>query len=261
MKAVRTAVIALIAVAGCKPNAPPPPAHPEPFTSGDELISAMQDRYAGRWYRTATFVQTSTTIAPDGKASTAIWYEALLLPSRLRVDFDPLEAGNGALIHADTQFVIQRGSVIRTVPRTNELLLLGFDVYFLDPAATSAWLRRIGFDMSRIRQDVWEGREVYVVGARSPSDLRSRQFWVDRQNMLFMRMISPAQDSTKTEDVRFANYEKIGSAWIAPRVEVYEDGRLTFKEDYQHIRINVGLDTALFDPAQWRSARHWYLAR
>lgn len=261
MRAVRTAMIALIAATGCKPSAPPPPANPEPFTSGEQLIQSMQNRYAGRWYRTVTFVQTSTTIAPDGKASAAIWYEAALLPSRLRIDFDPLEAGNGALIRGDTQFVIQRGAVVRRVPRTNELLLLGFDVYFLDPALTAAWLRRVGFDLSRIRLDVWEGRSVYVVGAAAPSDLRSRQFWVDRQNMLFVRMISPARDTAQTEDVRFAGYEKIGRAWIAPVVEVYNNGKLTFKEQYQHIRIDLPLDTALFDPTQWRTARHWYQAR
>lgn len=261
MRAARTAIIALFAVAGCKASAPPPPPNPQPFTSGDQLIKSMQSRYAGRWYRTVTFVQASTTITPDGKASTAIWYEAALLPSRLRIDFDPLEAGNGALVRADTQYVIQRGAVVRTIPRTNELLLLGFDVYFLDPAVTSAWLRRVGFDLSRIRQDVWEGRQVYVVGASGPSDLRSRQFWIDRENMLFVRMISPARDTTQTEDIRFAKYEKIGRAWIAPLVEVYHNGRLTFKEEYRHVRIDPPLDTALFDPGQWRTARHWYQAR
>jgi len=261
VRAARTAAIALIVIAGCRSNAPPPPPFPEPYTSGAQLIAAMQYRYAGRWYRTVTFVQSATTYTPDGKSDTAIWYEAALLPSRLRIDFDPLEAGNGALVLADTQFVIQRGSVVRRVPRTNELLLLGFDVYFLDPAATSAWLQRIGFDMSRIRRDVWNGREVYVVGARSPSDFRSRQFWVDRENLLFVRMLTPARDSARTDDIRFANYEKIGRAWIAPVVEIYQDGKLVFREQYRHVRVDQPLDTALFDPAQWRSARHWYQAR
>jgi len=261
MRASIGTFITLISIAGCSASAPPRPPNPEPFANGDQLIEAMQDRYAGRWYRTITFVQKSTTIAPDGKENTSIWYEAALLPSRLRIDFDPIEAGNGVLVRADTQYAIQRGRVVSATARANVLLLLGFDVYFLEPAFTAAWLRRLGFDLSKIRQDVWQGRPVYVVGATAPSDLRSRQFWVDRENMLFLRLLEPARDSSQTDDVRFANYERIGRTWVAPRVEVYRDGRMVFREEYQHIRIDQPLDVALFDPATWSTAVHWYKTR
>ena len=262
MKALVTTAAAIICIAGCKSSPPPPPAVPEPYTTGDQLIEAMQNRYAGRWYRTFTFAQATTTIAPDGSTENSIWYEAGSLPSLLRIDFDPISAGNGALIRGDTQFVIQRGNVVRRIPRTNKLLLLGFDVYFLDPAVTSDWLRRIGFDMSKIRRDVWQGREVYVVGAENAADLRSTQFWVDRENLVFVRLVQPAaNDSTQTEDIRFLEYEKIGRAWIAPVVEFYRDGRLYFKEEYRHIRIDPPLDSMLFDPAAWSTATHWYQQR
>jgi hypothetical protein len=261
VKAEFAGAFALVIAIGCASSPPPRPAVPEPYTSGDQLIEAMQNRYAGRWYRTLTFVQSTSTIAADGAVQNSIWYEAAQLPSLLRIDFDPLEAGNGALIRGDTQYVMQRGSVARVVPRSNELLLLGFDVYFLDPAVTSAWLRRIGFDMSKIRRDVWQGRQVYVVGANGAADLRSRQFWIDRENLLFVRLVQPAADTSRTDDIRFLNYEKIGRAWIAPLVEFYRDGRLFFKEEYRHVRVDVALDSSLFDPAAWRTARHWYQSR
>lgn len=261
MRASIAALCALISIAGCGPSTPPPAPIPEPFKSGEQLIEAMQNRYAGRWYRTITFVQKSTTVAPDGKESTSIWYEAALLPSRLRIDFDPIEAGNGVLVRADTQYTMQRGTVLRAVPRANELLLLGFDVYFLEPSFSAAWLRRLGFDLSKIRQDEWQGRPVYVVGAASAADQRSRQFWVDRENLLFVRLLEPARDSAQTDDIRFGQYEHIGRAWVAPLVEVYRNGRLVFKEEYQHIRIDQPLDAALFDPASWRTAQHWYKTR
>jgi hypothetical protein len=261
VKAEFAAAIALVITVGCTSSPPPRPAVPEPYTTGDQLIEAMQNRYAGRWYRTLTFVQATTTIAADGTEQKSIWYEAAQLPSQLRIDFDPLSAGNGALVRGDTQYVMQRGAVARIVPRTNELLLLGFDVYFLEPAVTSAWLRRIGFDMSRIRRDVWLGRDVYVVGASGAADLRSRQFWIDRENLLFVRLVQPAVDTTKTDDIRFLNYETVARAWIAPLVEFYRDGRLVFKEEYQHVRVNQPLDSTLFTPAAFMTARHWYQAR
>lgn len=260
MRSARRVIVALVWLAACRPSTPPPPPIPEPFTSGEQLIAAMQNRYAGRWYKTLTFVQATTTFAPDGSEQNAIWYEAAQLPSRLRIDFEPISAGNGVLVRGDTQYVMQGGALARTIPRGNELLLLGFDVYFLDPAFTAAWLRRIGFDLARIRLDTWQGRPVYVVGASSPADTQSRQFWIDRENLLFVRLLQPG-GSGAIDDIRFANYERIGRGWIAPLVEVYHGDRLVFKEVYRNIRIDQPLDSALFDPAAWTSARHWYQAR
>ena len=253
-------LLTITMLAGCK-SSPPPSPNPEPYTSAQDLITAMHDRYAGRWYRTITFVQTTTFTRPDGKQDTSIWYEAGMFPSRLRVDFDPLTAGNGFLQRSDTVYVMQRGNVARQIPDTNPLLLLGFDVYFLQPAATVAWLRKLGFDTSKIRRDVWLQRDVYVVGASSASDMRSRQFWVDRQNLVFVRLIEPARDTTHVQDVRFLNYVKNGAAWVSPLVEAYRDGKLIQKEEYLHIRVDVALDSALFDPARWMSVAHWYQTR
>lgn len=261
MKALIATALALICIAGCTSSPPPAPAVPEPYTSGNQLIEAMQNRYAGRWYRTFSFAMNATTIAPNGTTENAVWYEAARLPSLLRVDYDPISAGNGALIRGDTQFVVQRGNVVSRVPRTNELLLLGFDVYILNPAVTSAWLQRIGFDLAKIRRDEWLGREVYVVGANNAADLKSKQFWIDREHLLFVRLIRPSADNTRTDDIRFLEYEKIGRAWIAPLVEFRRDGQLTFKQEYRHIRIDPPLDSLLFEPASWGTAPHWYQQR
>ena len=249
-----------LGAASCVSNPPPPPV-PEPYTSGEQLLEAMQNRYVGRWYRTLTFVQETSRFPADAPASTALWYEALQLPSRLRIDFDPLGQGNGVIVRGDTQYVMQRGEVVRRIPRANELLLLGFDVYFLEPAHTAAWLRRLGFDLSRIRRDVWQGRQVYVVGAASAADSTSQQFWVDREHLLFVRLIQPIGNGPRMHDIRFLAYERLGRTWIAPIVEVYENGRLVVREEYRHMRVDVELDSALFDPARFATARHWYRTR
>jgi outer membrane lipoprotein-sorting protein len=251
-------IAAVIASTACARATPPRAPVAEPYTSGDHLIEAMQNRYVGRWYRTLTFVQETTQFPANAAERKSTWYEALQLPSLLRIDFDAPDSGNGVIVRRDTQFVMQRGAVVRRVPQTNELLLLGFDVYFLPPAQTSAWLRQLGFDLSRIRQDVWQGRQVYVVGARDSNDLKSRQFWIDREHLLFVRLLQPAGTTERTTDVRFLNYERIGRTWIAPLVEIYEDGRLVMKEEYRHMRVDVDFDPALFDPARFTTARHWY---
>ena len=39
---------------------------------------------------------------------------------------------------------------------------------------------------------------------------------------------------------------------------MYEDGRLVMKEEYRSMRVDVALDSALFDPARFTAARHWF---
>jgi outer membrane lipoprotein-sorting protein len=51
----------------------------------NELIDAMQKRYGKSWYKTATFVQETTDVEPDGTSKVGIWYEAMSVPGSLRI--------------------------------------------------------------------------------------------------------------------------------------------------------------------------------
>lgn len=67
------------------------------ITTTEQLIEAMQKKYAKSWYRTATFVQKTTNIDKDGNRKVETWYEAMFLPGSLRIDFTPTKDGNGIL--------------------------------------------------------------------------------------------------------------------------------------------------------------------
>ena len=113
-----------------------------------------------------------------------------------------------------------------------------------------------GYDLSKIREDTWEGKPAYVVGAET-GDLKSKQFWVLKDMLLFVRDIEPARGNPeKVEDIRFIHYEPLAGAWIAVGVEVYSEGRKVFSEDYSDIQANVKLDPAVFDPQKFAST-HW----
>jgi hypothetical protein len=266
--AALAAALSLALLAGChrgrapEPVAAPAPA-PEPaapaprFRTGQDVIGAMHERYAGQWYQTLTFKQRTSRLLPSGKWSVQTWWEAMKLPGKLRIDFDPVSAGNGVLYARDSQFVVQNGRALRGDPGINPLLLLGFDVYTAPVAHTTARLRREGFDLSRVWETTFQGRPVIVVGARR-GDYNRKQFWIDSERMLFVRMLEPQpRDSTKMQDIRFTNYERRGGGWIAPRVEIWTDQKLVFYEDYEDIRVDVPLDDALFIPSRWKTARHW----
>lgn len=259
--AAALAALALMAACRTAPVPAPAPGAPAragaPYATGEEVITAMHDRYEGRWYRTLTFRQKTSQLTPKGTWSAQTWYEALRLPGRLRIDFDPIRAGNGVLYARDSQFVITGGRVARADAGINDLLLLGFDVYANSPARTAALLRRQGIDLARVHMDSFEGRPVVVVGALA-GDTRRKQFWVDAERLYFVRLVERApRDTSKMQDIRFLNYQRRGDAWVSPRVELYSDGKLVFTEDYTDIETDVALDDALFEPAKWRTAKHW----
>jgi hypothetical protein len=263
------ALVPLLLASACRRNrapaatpAPAPvPARPvqraPQLRTGQSVIDAMRDRYAGKWYNTLTFTQKTSRLLPNGTWNVQTWYEAMRLPGRLRIDFDPLSAGNGVLYVRDSQFVVQNGRPLRGDPGINPLLILGFDVYFSPVARTVARLRREGFDMTRVHETTFQGRPMLVVGARR-GDFNRKQFWIDADRLVFVRMLEPTpRDAAKMQDIRFVNYERRGSAWIAPRVEIWTEGKLVFYEDYEEVRTNVTLDDALFDPTKWKTAKHW----
>jgi hypothetical protein len=265
LSAAHVAVWSAVLVAACSrgsaPSTTPAPATPSRaaprFADAGNVVEAMRARYAGKWYRTLTFQQKTSRLLPNGTWRVETWYEALKVPGRLRIDFDPVSAGNGVLYARDSQFVASNGRVIQAGPGINDLLLLGFDVYENTPARTQALMRRQGFDLSRVHETTFEGRPMVVIGALR-GDLRRKQVWIDAERLYFVRLLEPTRtDSAKVQDIRFVNYERRGDAWLAPRVEIYNDGKLVFYEDYSDARTNVTVDESLFDPTPWKNPKHW----
>ena len=269
-RAALVVVLPLVALSACRrgraPETRPAPApapvevaaEPAPrFRTGAEVVDAMRDRYVGKWYSTLTFKQKTSRLLPTGKWNVQTWWEAMKIPGRLRIDFDPVRAGNGVLYARDSQFVVQNGRSLRGDPGINPLLLLGFDVYAAPVAYTTSRLRREGFDLTRVHETTFQGRPVIVVGARK-GDYNRKQFWVDAERMLFVRMLEPTpRDTTKMQDIRFVNYERLEGGWIAPRVEIWSEGKLVFHEDYEDVKANVELSDNLFVPSRWKTTRHW----
>jgi hypothetical protein len=267
LRAARLAALVLAGLAACT-SAPPPAPAPTPaprpvaairtnYATGEDLLAAMRAKYEGKWYTTLTFTQKTSRLQPDGTWNVATWYEAMRVPGRLRIDFDPVSAGNGVLYARDTAFTFRNGQPVAPTPSINPLLLLGFDVYGNPPARTAALLRREGYDLARVRADSFEGRPMIVVGALRTDPATRKQIWIDAERLYFVRLLGPARDTTKVQDTRFVNYRREGDAWVSPRVEIYSDGKLIFYEDYTNIRANVLLDDAIFDPSKWKTAKHW----
>jgi len=233
-----------------------PIAHAQDVRTGEDVLRAMHDRYASSWYKTLTFTQKSTTYNPDGTTKVETWYEALAVPQKLRIDIGPASNGDGYLFVDGTLTILKGGKESGSRPRVNMLLVLGFDVYGQAPAITAKVANGEGYDLTKVHQESWEGEPVYVVGAEK-GDLKSKQFWVEKKRLLFVRLFEPKQADPKAfQDIRFEDYRGMSGGWVAARVEVYADERKIFSEEYSDIQSNVKLDPGTFDPTQFNSS-HW----
>jgi hypothetical protein len=223
----------------------------------EDLIRAMQVKYAKSWYKTLTFVQQTTEFQADGKTKVSTWYEALSAPGRLRIDFDPIVDGNGILFANNTVYTMKSGKVENSRAFVHSLIVLGFDIYFVPVPQMIDTLKQLKFDLSIIHEDTWEGRPVYVVGAPR-GDLHSTQFWIDKKNLYFVRMLRPSgKDGAGTSDVRFNKYQRTKrGAWVAAEVVFLNNGKIATTEEYSDIRTDVALDEKLFDPQYWSNV-HW----
>ncbi len=224
-----------------------------PITTPQELLTAMRARYDGKWYRTLTFLQNNTEHHPDGTIEHSKWREWLQAPGKLRIEFQPPDSGNGVLFANDSIFPFRHDSLLGSRSFVHPLLVLGFDVYMQPVERTMAQLRQAPrvFDLSVLSEGTWEGRPVWIVGTK-------RQFWVDKERLVFVRLLEPTpRDTTKTADTRFNKYAPApaGSGWVSAEVEFLVDGQPQFLEQYSEIRTNVALPAALWDARQWKAAR------
>jgi hypothetical protein len=223
--------------------------------SGEELVRQMHDRYAGKWYHNVTFVQTTTF--PGQPAET--WYEAGTIPGKLRIDIAPLDSMNAFMYVGDSAIVFKGGKRVAAQQDRNLLMTLGFDVYGQPPETTIEQLKAQSMDLSKIREDTWNGTKVWVVGA-DKGDTTTNQFWIEQKRLLFIRLIEKHESKKDPSgppnilDITFENYQPLAKAWVAPRCVIKVNGKEVQREEYRDIRADVSLQPDLYDSETYHKA-------
>ena len=226
--------------------------------SGDELVRAMHDRYDGKWYHSLTFLQHNTRYFGTDSVQHSTWFERAAIPGKLRIDFRDgpgFAPTDGIPFVNDTLIAIKGDSVARSDAFIHPLMVLGFDVYAQPVDQTLNKLRSLGFDLSSVRSDTWQGRPVYVVGAKA-GDQHSRQFWVDKERLVFVRMLEPNQrDTSATSETQFNDYRAFGKGWVSAQVLFLDKGQRVWLEEYDQIQVDVPLTDGAFDAHRWRTTK------
>lgn len=221
---------------------------------GAAVLQRMYDQYEGRWYRTLTFIQT--TSFPNRPQET--WYEAGAIPGKLRIDVAPIENGNTFMYVGDSLVIFQGGQRVRAVKDRNLLMTLAFDVYGQPVATTAAQLRESGVNLELVHASTWQDRPVWVVGAEA-GDTTSAQFWIDQERLVFVRLLEPQKNPNTPDappailDIEFNRYEPLGGGWIAPEVIIRMNGSEVMREVYRDVRADVELPADLYDTTTYRA--------
>jgi uncharacterized protein (TIGR02246 family) len=227
--------------------------------NGRAILERMHARYAGQWFSNLTFEQATTVQAPDGKQTVTTWYEAVQAPGRLRIDIADPSSGNGMLYTGDSTYVVRKGAITRAEAEGNPFLPFVVGVYTQPVERTLKELAPLKFDLSRVRLDRFDNRPVYVVGAKSPTDLSSPQFWVDTARLVVVRMIVRLgpEANAKAYDIRLEKYVPVGKSWLATHIVMQSDGVVRQTEDYSNWQVDRPLSQDLFDATRWTTAPHW----
>jgi hypothetical protein len=252
--ALLAAVAAVLPAGRLTSQAPKTPAN------GAAVLEAMRAAYAGKWYHTLTFTQKTTFHRPDG-VQEETWYETLShtgAGTKLRIDRGDLAAGNGIIFTPDSTFPVRGGKAGTPRGTGNEFLPLIEGVYVQPVAKTIAELSQMKVDMNRVIAGKWEGKPVWIVGASSAADTTSPQFWIDTDRKVLVRMMIRPSEAQPPLDVHLSGYEKVGNgAWLATKIMMSQGGKPVQGEEYSGWKVDVPVNPALFDIAQWSTAPHW----
>lgn len=213
--------------------------------NGEDVIRAMHDKYARKWYKIISFTQKTT----QANGSVETWYEVLGVPGMLRIDIVPIDSGNAIIFRNDTVYRITAGVVQPGRPLIHPRLVLGFDVYGDSVARTIRKMKTFNIDFAKLSTNTWQGRPMYVVGAMA-GDSTSPQFWVDQERLVFTRLIQK-RAAGGVNETQFNKYSPIGGGWISAEVLFFTNSTPGTTEEYTNIKVGENFGPDFFNPAKF----------
>lgn len=226
----------------------------QPPRSGEDLVHAMQARFVAVWPRRLAMVKEAAFT--DGRRQ--LWYEAVHAPGLRRLDIAPLDSLNGLLFRAESLYRITRGTVADGRAFDHAQTILTYDVYLAPPEQTIGRLRRLGFDLSLVHEEPWQGCPAYVVGARE-GDRDAPQFWIDRRGLYLVRLIEPRAEGSSQppgppliQEVWLSGHRRQGGGWFPSQIAYFRNGRQFLRETARDRRTELALGPEDFLPRPWR---------
>ncbi|MBS1526837.1 MAG: hypothetical protein JST19_14375 [Bacteroidetes bacterium] len=210
------------------------------------LLQKMYARYHGKWHSNLSFNQTTERYKNDSLVKSQIWYEHILYPDKLRIDFDSLKSGNGVLFRGDSTYVISKHKLARSLKGENELIFFLGGMYFVPFDQVLAHFKALNYDLSKFHEDIWKGKPVYVIGANN-ADEEVNQLWIDKEKLVAIRFIK--YDASTKEEGTMEEQIALKGGWSETYCKFYINDKLLQVEKYHDIVAGGPVDKSLFEPS------------
>ena len=221
-------------------------------STANSLLRAMHDRFGGKYLKTMSFLQNNTAYSASGEERKSQWYEHMELPGKLRIAFLPATQRSGLVQVGERVASFDNGVRVDFRPSVNPLLLLTADIHAAPMATIMRGLDSLNVNTDVMRTTEWEGRPVYVVGAKE-GDTTSSQMWIDAERLQLLRFIQRDRTPARTvvSDIRVKGYKEVEGFEIPTEFLVIRNGRPVWREQYANIRVNDPFPAGTFDQARW----------
>lgn len=213
-----------------------------------ELLMKMHEKYAGKWYKTFQFKQTTDMYKNDSLVRSQVWIEHIQFPENFRIDFGNVDSGNAVIFKNDSSYYFKNSHLLKTSYYPNDLLFLLGGMYFYQPDEAIEKFKSFGFDINKFHKTTWNGKAIYVIGANKDGE-ESNQAWFDKEHYNLVRMIR-FENGTK-EDAILQKHVKLNGGFSETLVKFYLNDKLIQVEKYFDLKANVEMDRGIFDPANF----------
>ncbi|HZY40219.1 MAG TPA: hypothetical protein VFE53_26380 [Mucilaginibacter sp.] len=218
---------------------------PNKNANSTEVLQSMYSRYHNHWHKSLTFNQTTERYRNDSLIKTSTWYETIVYPDMLRIDFDSLKSGTGVIFRRDSTYVFRNSKIARSTKAENELIFFLGGMYAMSFDKVLGHFADLHYDLSKFHTSTWKGKPVYVLGADKDGD-KVNQLWIDHDKLFAVRFIK-YDGGTKEEGV-FEQQIPLKNAWSETKCSFYINDKLLQVESYHDVTPDAPVDMKMFDP-------------
>jgi len=212
--------------------------------TGKELITKMHEKYAGKWYKTFQFKQTTDIYKNDSLIRSQVWSEHIQFPQNFRIDFGNPDSGNAVIFKHDSSYSFKNSRLLRTDYYPNDLLFLLGGMYFYPLDEAISKMKTYGFDINKFHETKWNGNKVYVIGADKDGE-ETNQAWFDKEHYSLVRMIK--YESGRKEDALLEGHVKLDGGYSETLVKFYMNDKLLQVEKYFGLEANKEINPEIFN--------------
>ncbi len=198
------------------------------------LIGRMHTRYYKGPCKAYIFSQKNTHFRNDSVVGNSVWHEAVEFPDKFRIHFGDKAKGNFVVYKNDSVFNYKAGKLMKERADSSSLLLLLGGMFYRELNEVMIRLKHAGYDVNVLSEQSWNGRPVYVIGAKQ-GDLTANQVWVDKKDLNVLRILEKLNEKDMM-DMRFESHQRVCRGFVETRVSFRRNGRLEQVEEYYDIK-------------------------